>query len=417
MRLLTKITVLFLTLSGFVFFIGGFISFEVIKAEIDYEQQNFLLERLEGIESMIKRRNLSEPFRRDKLAIIPLDSGEETNVVYSDTLVTHATLDRLEPHVKLDVVKLINGKLYKISTYDLIVEEDDIADGVEESLLKIYALLFGVVIILTVLISRMLLRPFNITLKEIKNFNISQKQPIALPKTGTREFKKLNQYVGDMTEKIRRDYRSLKEFSENASHEMQTPISIAKGKIELLMSSDGLAEKEINLLTQVDTSLQKLSSLVGSLSLLTKMENAEFTAVQQINLSKHIKDNLSYFSELIELKGIQLEADIEENISISIDPNLLDILISNLLKNAIRHNIDGGYISVNLKNKIFTIENSGPTLGFQPDQMFERFKKGDQSSDSLGLGLSLVKKVADLNGLALSYSTEDTKHQFVVRFI
>jgi signal transduction histidine kinase len=262
----------------------------------------------------------------------------------------------------------------------------------------------------------MMLQPFNITLEQIRNFSISQKNPIQLPATGTIEFKRLNKYVSDMTDKIRRDYKSLKEFSENASHEMQTPISIAKAKIELLLSNESLPEKDIELLTQVDISLQKLSSLVGSLGLLTKIENSEFSEVQQINLSKQLEENISYFSELITLKGLELQVEIESDVHISMDPNLLDILLSNLLKNAVRHNIGNGYIRVTLQKKVLTIENSGPALELPAYQMFERFKKGNQSNESLGLGLSLVKKIADLSNLAVEYRSANTTHSFTVKF-
>ena len=416
MRLLLKFTALFLLLSGFVFFIGGFISYQIILREVQLEQQYFLQERLENVESMLARRPRTERFERDKLLIEPINSGTETEVVFSDTLVTHATLDRIEPHVKLDVTRNIEGQLYHISIYDLIVEEDDIADGVKESLLKIYALLFGVVVILTFIISRRMLSPFNKTLSSIRDFSISQEDSIDLPATSTAEFKRLNTYVSEMTEKMQADYRSLKEFSENASHEMQTPISVAKGKVELLLTSEELNDEQMKLLSEAELSLQRLSNLVNVLSLLTKIENAEFSRVGSIDISSQLENSLEQFEELIALKNIKLETNIKPGVMIKIDPTLLDILISNLIKNAIRHNIDEGDIMITLQDNMLTVENSGKPLDVPSDQMFERFKKGNQSSESLGLGLSLVKKICDMSDISISYSNREDRHKMEVRF-
>jgi signal transduction histidine kinase len=414
MKLLVKISVLFLIISGIVFFIGGFISYQIIKREVELEQQYFLMERLDNIETMLARRPRSERFERDKLLIEPLETGQETEVVFSDTLVTHSTLERIEPHVRLDVTKNIEGRLYRISIYDLIVEEDDIADGVKESLLKIYGLLFSGVVIVSVLLSRQVLRPFNKTLQSIRDFNISQTEPIQLPKTSTSEFRKLNQYVSEMTQKMQADYTALKEFSENASHEMQTPLSVAKGKVELLLSED-LDDEQVRLLTETDVSLQKLSNLVTILSLLTKIENAEFSAVNSTNVSQHLNDSLEQFDELIILKEIRMEKKIDKDVTIDIDPTLLDILINNLIKNAIRHNINGGYINIRLTPEELVVENSGKPLDVPASQMFERFKKANQSSESLGLGLSLVKKITEISGLSIEYENTGEAHRMIVR--
>ena len=174
MRLFLQFTIIFLLISLLVFGIGGVITYQVIKREVDLEQQRFLLERLDGSLRMIDRRNLSRPFTRDKISITPLGAtGNETEVAFSDTLVIHSTLERMEPHVKLEVVKLVNDQYYKISLFDLIVEEDDIVDGVEESLLKMYLLLIALVLILGSAASYWLLKPFNKTLNQIKEFNLN----------------------------------------------------------------------------------------------------------------------------------------------------------------------------------------------------------------------------------------------------
>ena len=139
MKLIYKLTLWYLLISLGVFFIGGVITYQVVKREIDLEQELFLRERLDNVSNMVERRNLDSPFIRDKISVIPLPAGTaETEVVFSDTVVMHSTLERLEPHTKLEVINNVNGRPYKFTIFDLIVEEDDIAESVRESMIKIY---------------------------------------------------------------------------------------------------------------------------------------------------------------------------------------------------------------------------------------------------------------------------------------
>ncbi len=123
MRLILKFTLLFLLISLGVFFLGAVITYRVVKKEIDLEQERFLKERLQYITRMIERRQPTEEIIWDKIQIYPLGNlAKETEIQYSDTVVMHSTLERLEPHIKLDVTLEVKGKFYRISMYDLMVE-------------------------------------------------------------------------------------------------------------------------------------------------------------------------------------------------------------------------------------------------------------------------------------------------------
>lgn len=417
MKLILKITLLYLLLSLVVFIIGGLITFQVIKREIDREQERFLKEQLSYTERMILKKRPDKEFKRGKIHIIPLGVNyRETPIVFSDTLVMHSTLERVEPHMRLEVTKKIGDTYYYISLFDLIVEEDDIEEGVQEALIKMYLLLFALVLILSWMTSRWLLRPINNTLQKIKDFNIKDTVPLHFLASNTWEFRKLNQFLEEMTEKVRKDYHSLKEFTENASHEMQTPLSIAKGKLELLLESEHLVEEQVALVVSAQDSLGRLARLGKALSLLTKIENQEFNNERQVNFSQMVEKLLFDFKELIELKGITLQQNVQEDVMVYIDPTLGDILISNLLQNAVRHNYQDGNIQVTLNEKNLIICNTGSPLTTQPDRLFERFRKDDQSKNSLGLGLAIVKKICDVNGFILTYNYSVGTHKIKVSF-
>lgn len=416
MRLILKITIIYLVISFVVFMLGGIITFEVINREVNLEQQRFLIERLSSVSNMIERRDLDKPFKRDKISIEPLEGGAETEVIFSDTVVMHTTLQRMEPHVKLDVVKKINNKLYKISLYDLIVEEDDIAEGVQESLIKMYLLLTVVVLILSGITSLWLLKPFNKTLELIQDFSLKRKGNEKFPRSTTTEFDKLNRFLNQMTTKMQGDYEVMKEFTENAAHEMQTPIAIANGKLEMLLNSDNITDEQSAMIASAQNSLRRLSKLNEALSLLTKIENKEFETQEETNISTALERQIFDFDELMKLKSITLKKKIAGNVKIKTDPVLCGILITNLLQNAIRHNIASGEINIILNEQSLLISNSGEPLAVKPEELFDRFKKGNQSKQSLGLGLAIVKKICVVNNFTIDYTFENNRHKIQIIF-
>jgi len=409
---------IYLLMTFVVFLIGGVITYGVINREVDLEQQRFLGERLTSLLKMIESREPTQPVIRDKMSIIPLDQlQEETEVVFSDTIVTHATLDRPEPHVRLDVVKNVNNRSYKISMYDLIIEKDDIAEGVEESLIKIYLILIFSVLIISGLTSYWLLKPFNNTLDRIKEFNLRRKNKLELQSSTTKEFKRLNEFLKEMTDKVQTDYRAMKEFTENAAHEMKTPLSIASGKLEMLLNSEGLSDEQTSLVSSAQNSLQRLSRLNKSLGLLTKIDNKEFEEVKEIDLSQKLNQQLDDFTELIELKSIDLHERISDKAKITMDESLCDIIITNLIQNAIKHNIKKGKIIVELTTKHLSISNTGKPLSISnPEHLFDRFRKDNQSHESLGLGLSIVKKICEVSDLSIDYRYVNDLHSLTLRF-
>jgi signal transduction histidine kinase len=95
-------------------------------------------------------------------------------------------------------------------------------------------------------------------------------------------------------------------------------------------------------------------------------------------------------------------------------PVLADILWTNLFQNAIRHNIENGKIRIELTNKKLVIANTGEDPEVDTDQLFERFRKAEQSSESIGLGLSIIKRIVDQSHLTIMYTYADNWHRIVI---
>ena len=292
---------------------------------------------------------------------------------------------------------------------------DDIKDAVQESMIKTYLLLFVVTLVLSLIASFYVFGPFQNTLDIIRKFSVKHEFEEHFPNTSTSEFKKLNQFIMDMMRGARRDYLALKEFSENASHEIQTPLSIAQGKLELLMeSNDELSEEQMELISSALYALKRLSKLGNSLSLLTKIENQEFSDFSSVDMTKLVSRFLFDFKELVELKDIKMFSEVSPDVQVTGNLVLLELLVTNLLNNAVRHNHSGGEIYVRLMQNKLEVKNTGEALKVDANDIFNRFKKGSDNPDSLGLGLSIVKRICTEHQFDIKYTRADEQHCFTV---
>lgn len=418
MRLITKTTILNLLLTVLVFSIGGSIIYSNVKQLVQNETDYSLRNNLGLILRSVKEGKPIEALRNNKVTIEKIFPRGEVDTIPTiiDTLIQPSYLDRLEPFRKLNIIKKISGQYYRITITDVFIESNDMSEGVTQALTQLFIFLSLVLLLFSFILSNWLFKPFEEILRQIGKFKINSSKKLELPDSSTHEFQELNHFISQMTDKAQTDYLSLKEFSENASHEMQTPIAIAKGKLEILLESPDLNAAHLKLIESAQNSLSKLSKLGQSLSLLTKINNMEFSAVKEVDFSKIVEQNLYNFSELASLKGLKLNSDIKADLKLKVDDSLADVLVGNLLKNAIRHNVENGWIKVELTSRFLKVSNSGESPKIPPHQLFERFRKSNQSGSSLGLGLAIVKKICEVNGFVVRYDFEDGAHILLVRF-
>lgn len=418
MRLITKAILLFLVVALLVFGVGGIVTYQMVVQEVQLETDYYLDETFKATVQGIQSGKAIEALDNEKVVITPLVglSYPDTLPHYKDTIAEHFNLHRPEPHRNLTRIKEIDGTYYRISITDVLIELDDMYEGVVGVLSRLFLYLSASVILGSILISRWLFKPFTKLLDRLSNFNLKDSTGLEVPETNTSEFRQLNSFLVKMTSKAQRDYRSLKEFTENASHEMQTPIAIAKGKLELMLEAPELKEDQAGLIQGAYQAISRLSSIGHSLTLLSKIENQEFSVSRNIDFSQLVENSIKYYGELAELKEIKLEYSIAPGIMLPIESSLAEILVSNLIKNAIQHNVSGGWIKVKLTPELLSVQNSGPSPKVDPNQLFERFKKGNQSGGSLGLGLSIVKKITEASEWDVTYDFQDEIHHLQVRF-
>jgi signal transduction histidine kinase len=270
--------------------------------------------------------------------------------------------------------------------------------------------------IITRIINISIWLPFYKNLDILKKFSVLDKNKVELVNSEINEFKDMNNSIVELTEKIKADYHRLKEFSENASHELQTPVAIIKTKIESMLQNEQLNKESAAQLQSMYQTVNRLSRLNRSLTLLTKLESVEFEEREEISLRDFILLRIEDFSEIAKAKRIKIKMDLKEAALIYINKDQLEILFSNLLTNAINHNFTDGEISLYLNRKELIIENTGNPLLISTERVFERFIKNDPAGESSGLGLTIVKRICEINDMQICYINNDSIHKITIKF-
>lgn len=295
----------------------------------------------------------------------------------------------------------------KVETEDLIKIIFGITAGV------ILLLLLTLYVTNRLLLSR-LWQPFYNLLKELPLFNVADNKDVPLTDTTTDEFKELNQAIISMSTRVKSDYKDLKTFTENASHELLTPIAVINSKLDTLIQTDSFSERQSKLLNDLYSAVSRLTRLNQSLLLLVKIENRLVEGNQQIDLKKSVEEMVMQFEEIFHDKELKVTSDLVNN-AVLASPYLIDILLNNLLSNAIRHNYKGGEININLNDKHLVIQNTGENKVLQSDHIFTRFQKSADSEGS-GLGLTISRQICENLNFKLDYSFESPYHTFTVTF-
>lgn len=310
----------------------------------------------------------------------------------------------------------VKGKTY--DAYILKSQEDT-----EDLIRLIVMITLGMLVLLLVamfIINRFLVRrlwePFNFTLSRLKEVNLSGKNKLKLGLTAITEFNELNMAVNNMINRLSQEYEALKNFTENASHEMQTPLAVINSKLDVLIQDEHLTEQQMNQLQSMYNALDRLSRLNQSLLLLTKIENNQFNETSSVSIDNVIQEKLSQFEEMTGNKKLLLKLDIEK-VNINCNKRLVEIMISNLLNNAIRYNTNEGYINIYLRKKELLISNTSILPALDKEKIFQRFYRHENTGpDGNGLGLSIIKQVCDNCGFGIQYKYQNQEHIFIIQF-
>jgi signal transduction histidine kinase len=398
MKLMNKISRYFLLSSSLIFliiFIGVYLFLESsLEKEIDEQLSKIYYNVVNELKKGKQVRFY--PFVEIDTVNVLLDKKE-----FKDTQIVSGEENESEPFRELISYANINGKNYKIIVRTSLIEKEDLFTTVLTIELIAFVLFIIVLFIINKKVSQNIFSDFYNTLKKIETFSLKDNLPIVLDKSEIEEFEKLNKAVSFLSEKAITEYRGLKEFSEEMNHEIQTPIAVIKSKLELLMQSNELNEDNLRLLDISLTNLNKLERINKSILLLNKLEHKDLFESSELNLSEEIKNVLNDYNDFITTKNLSVSLSVEPDFKIKANQSLINILLSNLISNAIKHNVNNGSIDIVLKDKKLKISNSVQITDINPGKFFQRFFKQSTSSDSVGLGLTIAKKICDLYGFEI----------------
>jgi signal transduction histidine kinase len=308
----------------------------------------------------------------------------------------------------------VNGVYYKILIVESKVETEYLIKIIFSITIGVILLLLLVLVITNRLILNRLWRPFYNILSELKLFNVTDTREIPQLNTSVDEFNELHNEVTAMATRVKHDYKDLKTFTENASHELLTPIAVIHSKLDTLIQTENFSPVQSKLLNDLYGAANRLSRLNQSLLLLVKIENRLLKDEKQIDLRAITEEMLTQFEEIFQDKNIKLSYHLNEK-QVHASQYLIEILVSNLLSNAIRHNHPGGEVKVNLSAKALIVENTGGETALLEEQIFTRFHKSSYSEGS-GLGLTISKQICENFNFSLSYNFQAPYHIFIVNF-
>ncbi len=410
--LVYSFSILLITIPLFYFVIRS-----VLLHAVDKSLKNQMHDIRANVSNIHSQSDLEAWSRLDKdiqLSVTAVNSPDKIYTVYK----FNERHNEEEPYREISGTISVDGALYKLVINISLVENEDLLGSIVlvETILLI--LLMGGMVWINRSSSKKIWQPFYTALNNIQEYEVNKNTSAPFKKTDIDEFTELNKAISNLFNRSSETYLQQKEFTENASHELQTPLAIFQSKLELLMQTMPLTEEQAMLIQDMQNANHRLARLNKSLLLLSKIENNQFTSEEDVNVTALTAKTVQQLINGVKSKNIEIEESYHDQLIVKANRDLIEILIINLLVNAIRYNIENGKVVVLVDKKILSVKNTG---GLAPlnEKVFERFYKGETSTantDSTGLGLAIAKNICRLFNFTITYNFENNMHVFAVNF-
>lgn len=290
--------------------------------------------------------------------------------------------------------------------------EQDIMTGVMIQF-ALFILVIGAASIVTMrFVSRRLWAPFYDTLSKTADFDLDKEPPV-LSETDIREFDSLNRTLSELMRRDRDTFESQKEFTQNASHELQTPLAVIQSKLDLLLQ-ENLDERQSKLVQDMYSAGNRMARLNRDLLLLAKIDNSQYRKDEIVDLRRLVENCSEICGNLF--KRLNIISTFSEDCSVKANETLLETLVNNLIVNAARNVPPEGKIIIACSGECLEISNTASNGALDAAHIFDRFRHTEGSNPGNGIGLSIVKAVCDYHGWSIDYTFSDGEHHFTVSF-
>lgn len=413
MRLVSKISLYHFLLSSIVLGLAGILLFIFLRNEISLEIEEQLELQLDMVaRELTKGKHIDFP-------LVEISKGNleimEQPRVFKDTLIYDHIQEVSEGYYYFAENKNINGQPYRISVMTTYIGWENYAHTISYIFVAIAVTLVVLGTVVNYFISKNLWAPFLINLKKMQGYSVTSKEELQLAVTNVKEFQEMNDVLMQLAARGKKEYTALKEFTENASHEIQTPLSILQSRLEN-MSQLVLDQNVIKSLNDAKQAVNRLSKVNKGLLLLAKLENKTFNDIQTIQLDEQLKASYELMDDLFTNQAINISFELSPK-TIQASAFLTDVLISNLLSNILAYTPPGKNAHVSLKETELIFVNEGPALNFHQSRLFTRFGKGEPGYRGNGLGLSIVKQICLVNGWEIAYHYQNGRHTFSITLV
>ncbi len=393
----------------------GILFYNALNYTLNSKIDENLREELMEVKDYLHVKNIFPAPPEDLDLVIEYKQAKETSAVLvsGDTTFYNPRKEQKESARYLKADLLLDNKPFHVLILNSKATQSRQMQIVFLAIIIPVVILFGLMALFNRYLLLKLWSPFYQTLKQIKSFNI-KKGGYKSVKTDIHEFRQLDEALKQMTTQIQDDFKEIKLFTENASHEMMTPIAIINSKLDTLLQSGTLAENDSKALLDLYKATNRLNKINQSLLLLVKIDHDLLGEKEQLRPAELIRQKVNNFQELISQRHIQVTCNLDDTTVLS-NKYQFDILLNNLFSNAIRHNRNGGEIHITLKEGELYFENTGNKNELPENQIFERFYK-DPKSDGVGLGLAILKQICIKQGYSLNYYFRLPMHGFLLKF-
>lgn len=421
MKLLKRVLKSYLIYSAVILLISIPLSYFVTRAlclqDVDEALQNRKQEAIAQIQAHPEMLN-SLPwndFTKNTTIYPPVNTGQNDKIIIASRY--NQISEENEPYRVLHSFIRVNKQVYPITLRISLIDIEDLIQGVVLTSTLLIVLILGGLFLINRRQSKKIWQPFYQILNQLKAFNLDQKPNLKFTQTNISEFEELQQSILALSGRVYNTYLQQKEFTGNAAHELQTPLAAIQAKLELLIQDKDLTEKQSSLLQPMAETVIKMTRLNKALLLLTKIDNQQFIDKENIQVASLIKKLLMQSQYKADFREIKIETNYDD-FTIRANTTLIEILLSNLINNALRYSTAKGILSINVANGCVEIKNDGLPLPFSEDKLFQRFQKGSHSGTSSGngLGLAIVKKICDTCNYTISYNYLENKHIFTLNF-
>lgn len=376
--------------------------------EVDENLQHVAEQIAEEMKQGAQPQNISPIFE-----VQALSADAQNTLVFRDRAMPDPIEGDGELFREVELSTHINGEAKRLVLRTSLVEKADMAVAIGGAILGVFLILLITLLLLQRNMNKAIWAPFYKVLDQMKGLRLSQEEKLQHAPTKIEEFQQLQEGVAQLWNSAQKDYAILKAFTENAAHEMQTPLAVIQAKIELLMQDEKLSEQELSALEKIYQQTHLLSRMNKALLLLAKIAQQQYQPQKQ-QVANSIRELLPLYQEMGEEKDLHWEVELEEEVYWMMHEDLGKVLLQTLLQNAVRYTPKGGSITLTLSNISLQIANTAKGEALPP-QIFERFHKVEQHPESLGLGLSIAREISEAFGYQLFYDFQGEKHIFLIK--